>query len=133
MEFVHTTEFLSDSLRKGKIRVRGVNTKATFHDPCILANDMGITTAPREILGVLGFEIIEPVYSREDTHCCGALCGARIGDCGLSDRLRLMRISELRQTAADVYLSSCPTCKAILSDVGMKDIAELGAEQMIDE
>lgn len=133
VEFVHTTEFLSDLLRKGKISVRGVNNTATFHDSCILANDMGITNAPREILGELGFEIIEPVYSREDTHCCGGLCGARIGDCRLSDALRLMRIGELKQTAADIYLSACPTCKAILSDVDMKYIAELVAEQIIDE
>ena len=45
----------------------------------------------------------------------------------------LMRIGELKQTAADIYLSACPTCKAILSDVEMKYIAELVAEQIIDE
>jgi len=133
VEFVHTTQFLNDILKEGKIKVNRANTTATFHDPCILVNDMGITTIPRDILGVLGFEIIEPVYSREDTHCCGGVCGARIGDCSLSDKLRLMRISELKQTDADVYLSACPTCKAVLSDVGMKDITELVAEQMIND
>jgi Fe-S oxidoreductase len=132
VEFIHTTQFFNDILKEGKIEVNRANTTATFHDPCILVNDIGITAAPREVLAVLGYEIKEPVYSREDTHCCGGVCGARIGDCSLSDKLRLMRISELKQTGADVYLSACPTCKAVLSDVGMKDITELVAEQMIN-
>jgi len=43
-----------------------------------------------------------------------------------------MRINELKETAADVYISACPTCKAVLSDMDMKDIAEVVAEQIID-
>ena len=133
VEFVHATEFLHALLEEGKIKVKRRKATATFHDPCILANDMGITTAPREVLGVLGFEIKEPVYSGEDTHCCGGLPGARIGDCGLADKVSLMRISELKETAADVYVSACPTCKSILSDVDMKDITELVSEQIVNE
>jgi len=133
VEFVHTTEFLNAILKEGKIKVNKVNVTATFHDPCILVNDIGITTAPREVLGVLGFEIKEPVYSGEDTHCCGGLCGARIGDCRLTDKVSLMRINELKQTAADIYISACPTCKAILSGMDMKDITELVSDQLIDE
>ena len=133
VEFMHTTEFLENLLKGGRIKVKRANTTATYHDPCILANDIGVTTAPREILGVLGFEIREPVYSREDTHCCGGLYGARIGDRRLTDRVSSMRINELNETAANVYLSACPTCKAVLSDVNMRYITELVAEQIINE
>ncbi len=133
VEFVHVTEFLNTLLRKGKIKVNRVNTTATFHDPCILVNDLGISAAPREVLGELGFEIKEPVYSRVDTHCCGGLCGARIGDCNLTDKVSAMRICELKETAADIYVSACPTCKSVLSGVDMKDITEIVAERIIDE
>jgi len=44
-----------------------------------------------------------------------------------------MRINELKETAADIYISACPTCKAILSGLYMKDITELVSEQLIDE
>ncbi len=133
VEFVHVAEFLNTLLRKGKIKVNRVNTTATFHDPCILVNDLGISAAPREVLGELGFEIKEPVYSRVDTHCCGGLCGARIGDCNLTDKVSAMRICELKETAADIYVSACPTCKSVLSGVDMKDITEIVAERIIDE
>ncbi len=133
VEFIHTAEFLNALLKEGKIKVNRTNTTATFHDPCILVNDIGITTAPREVLEVLGFEIREPVYSREDTHCCGGLPGASIGDAKVANQVNTMRINELRETAADVYLSACPTCKAALSDVDMKDITEIVSEQIVDE
>jgi Fe-S oxidoreductase len=42
-----------------------------------------------------------------------------------------MRLSELRETAADVYVSACPSCKAVLSDLAVKDIAELISRQVI--
>ena len=133
VEFVHTTVFINGLLREGKIRVNRASATATYHDPCILVNDGGIATAPREILEVLGFEIREPVYSREDTHCCGGLSGVKIGDAEVNHKVNLMRIDELKETAADVYLSACPTCKSVLSDVDMKDITEIVADQIIDE
>lgn len=133
VEFVHTTEFLNGLLQQGRLRVSKRDATATFHDSCILANDLGIDAAPREVLTALGFHISEPVYSRRDTHCCGGPPGARIGDARVAAKVTRMRVDELKQTAADVYVSACPTCKSVLSDVDMKDIAEVVSEQLIDE
>lgn len=133
IELVHTTDFLIGLLGDGRIKVKSANATVTFHDPCILVNDLGIAAQPREVLGKLGYEIREPVYSGQDTHCCGAVCGARIGDCGLTNAVTSMRVRELRQTSADVYATACATCKAVLSATGMKDLAELVSEQMVDE
>ena len=132
VEFIHTTQFLQALLGEGKIRVGGANASATYHDPCILVNDLGISAAPREILGALGFAVREPVYSMGDTHCCGALPGARIGDADVTHKVNLMRLNELRETAADVYVSACPTCKAVLSGVDTKDITEVVSERIVD-
>ncbi len=132
VEFIHTVGFLDPLLKEGKIKVNKANATATFHDPCILANDIGITTAPRDIINMLGFDIKEPVYSGEEAHCCGGVPGGKIGDSKLVASVNAMRTTELKETAADVYISACPTCKAALSDIDMKDIAEVVAEQIID-
>jgi len=132
VEFAHIADFLNALLKEGKVEVSKANATATYHDPCILVNDIGITQAPREVLAALGFEIREPVYSQENTHCCGGLPGVRVGDCKLTEKVSSMRIHELKETAADVYLSACPTCKAILSDVDMKDITELVSQRIVD-
>jgi len=132
VEFIHITEFLDRLVKEGKIKVNKANATATFHDPCILANDIGVTTAPRDIIKMLGFEIKEPIYFGKEAHCCGEVPGGRIGDSKLVDKVNAMRINELKETTADVYISACPTCKAALSDIDMKDIAEVVAEQIID-
>jgi len=130
VELIHLTSFIAALLKEGKIKVKRVKTTATFHDPCLLVNDMGITTAPREVMEALGLEIKESVYWGKYTHCCGGLPGGKSGDDKLSGRVREMRAGELKKTGAEVYLSACPTCKAALAAVGMKDIAELVAEQI---
>jgi Fe-S oxidoreductase len=42
-----------------------------------------------------------------------------------------MRLNELRNTAADIYVTACPTCKSVLSEINMKYITELVAERVI--
>ncbi len=131
VELLHTAEFLDGLLKEGGIRVETRSRTATYHDPCILVNDINVTAAPRRVLEALGFEIREPVYSGEYTHCCGGLPGGRVGSKELADAVGSMRTGELRETGADVYVTACPSCRAVLSDLGMKDIAELVAEQII--
>ncbi|MDY6916602.1 MAG: (Fe-S)-binding protein [Chloroflexota bacterium] len=133
VELIHTTQFLHGLLTEGRIKVSSTEATATYHDPCILVNDLGITTAPRDVLAALGFEITEPVYSRKETHCCGALPGVRIGDADVTRKVNQMRLNEVMQTGADVYVSACPTCKSVLSEADMKDITELVAERLVDE
>ncbi|UCC59240.1 MAG: (Fe-S)-binding protein, partial [Dehalococcoidia bacterium] len=50
VDFVHTTEYINDLIEEGRIKVNGRNGTATYHDPCILANDLAITEAPRKII-----------------------------------------------------------------------------------
>jgi len=132
VEFIHTVGFLDALLKEGKIKVNKANATATFHDPCILAKDIGITTTPRDIIKMLGFDIKEPVYSGKDTHCCGGVPGGKIGDSKLVASVNAMRTSELKETVADVYIAACPTCKVALSNIDIKDVAEVVAEQIIN-
>lgn len=133
VEFIHTVEYLGGLLKQRRIALKKGNGTATYHDPCILVNDLGIVGSPRSILRALGYEIREPVYSKENTHCCGGLPGARVGFTGLVDKVKSMRTGELKQTGADIYVSACPTCKAVLSEAGIKDLVELVAEHIADE
>jgi Fe-S oxidoreductase len=131
VQLAQTSEFLASLLDERKIKVKKAKGTATYHDPCILVNDMDVTAAPRKIITALGYELKEPVYTKEHTHCCGAPPGARLGFSKLAEQVKSMRLSELKQTGADIYVSSCPSCKAVLSDLDVKDIAELIAEQII--
>jgi heterodisulfide reductase subunit D len=131
VEIMHTTQFIEALLKQGRLSFRKDNRTVTFHDPCILSYDLAIDGVPREIITAMGFNLKEPVYSREHTHCCGAVYGAKIGDHRLKDAITSMRVNELKDTAADIYVTACPTCKSVLSETNMKYITELVAERII--
>ena len=131
VEIMHTTQFIEALLKQGKLGSRKEKRAVTFHDPCILSYDLAMSSLPRKIITALGFSLKESVYSEEHTHCCGAAYGARIGDHRLKDAVTSMRLDELRQTAADIYVTACPTCKSVLSEINMKYITELVVERII--
>ncbi len=131
VEVVHTVQFIESLLKQGKLGFKKGNRTVTFHDPCILSYDLAMSAIPREIIRALGFSLKEPVYSGEHTHCCGGAYGAKIGDHRLKDAVTSMRVNELRETPADVYVTACPTCKSVLSEINMKYITELVAEKII--
>jgi len=133
VEFMHTTEFIETLLKQGRLVFRNENKAVTLHDPCILSYDLKIASVPRGIITALGFNLKEPAYSGEHTHCCGAAYGAKIGNHRLKDAVTSMRVNELRNTAADIYVTTCPTCKSVLSEVNMKYITEMIAERIIAE
>jgi len=131
VEIMHTVQFIESLLKQGKLGFKKGNRTVTFHDPCILSYDLAMSAIPREIITALGFNLKEPVYSGEHTHCCGGAYGAKIGDHRLRDAVTSMRLSELRNTAADIYVTACPTCKSVLSEMNMKYITELVGERII--
>ena len=133
VEIVHTVQFIESLLKQGNLRLRKSRRTATLHDPCILSYDLAMSGMPREIITALGFKLKEPVYSGEHTHCCGGAYGAKIGDHRLRDAVTSMRLNELKLTGADVYVTACPTCKSVLSEIKMKYITELVAERIIAE
>jgi Fe-S oxidoreductase len=131
MEIMHTVQFIDALLKQTKLRFKKKDRIVTFHDPCILSNDLALSDIPREIITALGFSLKEPVYRGEHTHCCGAAYGAKIGDHSLKDAVTAMRLNELRSTDADIYITACPTCKSVLSEINIKYITELVSERII--
>lgn len=131
VEILHTTQFMHDLLNRGMLRFAPGKGTVTFHDPCILSFDLGLTAPPREIIAALGFDLKEPVYSGEHTHCCGAAYGAKIGDRLLKDAVTAMRTKELLETGAGSFVTACPTCKSVLTGIVMKYITELVAERTV--
>ena len=131
VEIIHTVQFIEELLGRAKVRSTKEKRTVTFHDPCILSYDLAMSHVPRQIITALGFNLKEPVYSQDHTHCCGASYGAKIGDHRVKDAVTSMRLDELKQTGADVYVTACPTCKSVLSGMDMKYITELVAERIV--
>jgi len=115
----HASTFIGRLLDEGLITLaRPLGYRATYHDPCHLGRLNRGFSAPREVLGTLGVELVEMDRTKENSFCCGA-GGGRIW---MADPVDMQKPSENRvQEAAaiddlEVLVVSCPKCMNMLED-----------------
>ncbi len=108
VKVMHTTEYLLEQGFDMELKA-DEGTTVTYHDPCRLGRQMGITEEPRELLGqVENVELVEMEHHGEDAMCCGV---SSMMSCNENARaLRVNRMEEVRATGADKMLTSCPKC-----------------------
>ncbi len=128
--------------------------RATYHDPCYLGRYNGGYAAPRQLLALLGVNLIEMPRNRENSYCCGA-GGGQIwlgttpeGERPSENRIR-EAITALSQSANGsgpggklIFVVACPKDVVMYTDavkttgnedkVVVKDIIEL-VEEAIGE
>jgi Fe-S oxidoreductase len=118
-EIQHYTTFLRRLFADGRLKVsRSIGRRATFHDPCHLGRFNKGYEAPRELLKILGCELIEMGRCRDNSFCCGA-GGGRIWipDPVGSEKPAQNRIREAAAIPGlEVYVVSCPKDLTMFED-----------------
>ena len=113
------SEFLVDKLDTDKMKE--VNMKVTYHDPCHLGRGQGIKDQPREIIEQIpGVEFEEMLYPCQ---CCGAGGGIKSGRPEIAMELSKAKADMIKDTGADAVITICPFCQHNLQD-GLNDINE---------
>jgi glycolate oxidase len=95
-------------------KIRPLNLRATYHDPCHLGRMLGIFEEPREILRIIGVEITEMEHNRYFSTCCGGGGGLRAIDDKLSIDIAKNRVRDAFNVGAEMIVTVCPTCEATL-------------------
>jgi len=115
----HYTTLLLRLLQEGRLKIaRQLGLRVTFHDPCHLGRFNKGYDAPREILRLIGCELIEMGRCRSNSFCCGA-GGGRIW---MADPPGLERPAHnrMREAAAisglQVFVVSCPKDLTMFED-----------------
>jgi len=115
----HYTSFVKRLFESGKLRVtQPLKYRTTFHDPCHLGRFNKGYEAPREVLKLLGCEIVEMGRSRANSFCCGA-GGGRIWipDPVGAEKPAQNRIKEAAAIPGlEVYVVSCPKDLTMFED-----------------
>jgi Fe-S oxidoreductase len=137
---MHHTEYLASLVSAGKLLADHLDASITYHDPCYLGRHNGVYDAPRNLLRVLGSEVLEMDRSRENAFCCGA-GGAQFWkeeEPG-TERVPENRYREVQERLngaphAKTLAVGCPFCKSMFSStpsnsagdgIAVRDIAEL--------
>lgn len=97
-----------------------------IHDSCRLARELNISQELRDILISAGVHIREAERNKEWTSCCGGPSKLLYPD--LSHTIAGRRIDELKETGAELMLTSCPYCLAALEGA----LEKKEKEQVVD-
>lgn len=115
---LHISEFLAESLRSGRLKVRPLAKAVAFHDPCQISRRGGATSAPREVLAALGVELRETKDAGARNFCCGG--GGGVVTIHRADPLRHkafeIKMAQLDATGAELALTSCANCRQTFDD-----------------
>jgi len=87
--------------------------RVTFHDPCHASRGQGLVKQPRELLRrVPGAEFVE---LPEADWCCGGAGSYALSHFDLAMQVLDRKMENLKKTAADVLVTTCPACMIQLS------------------
>jgi heterodisulfide reductase subunit D len=137
VRLVHSTRFIRDLVRSGRLRFEGSDMRITYHDPCDLGRGMGEYAAPREVLKAFSDgRYIELSPSRERALCCGGGGDVEMWDSDLVARINGALIEAVEKSGARLLAQACPQCKRTTqrglegkqSDIRAMDIAEIALE-----
>jgi Fe-S oxidoreductase len=128
-EVRHYTEAFLELIETGRLTVRPLSMRATYHDPCYLGRWNGIVEAPRRLLERLGVELVEMPRHGVQSFCCGA-GGGRIWmeETNITDRPANQRIREA-MTLPDVhyFVVACPKDVSMFS----ASVTAMGVENVL--
>ncbi len=114
-EVIHIVEYIKRLVDQGSLTLKNVPEKyqtVTIHDPCLLARNLNDIESIRAILNAIpNLKISEPIYNKEDTHCCGWSGTVHWADKEIAIKESENRIKELKDSGSDIIITACPTCE----------------------
>jgi glycolate oxidase iron-sulfur subunit len=89
-------------------RLKPVDLKVTWHDPCHIAHCQGIRQEPRKLLRLVpGLQFAELA---EADACCGSAGTYNIAQPEMSDRILQRKLANIAASGADVLVTGNPGC-----------------------
>ncbi|MFX1456905.1 MAG: (Fe-S)-binding protein [Promethearchaeota archaeon] len=116
VRIIHIIEYIKQLIDEGRLLLKKdipiEYKKLTIHDPCLMARNLNDISSIRMILSkIQDVELLEPIYNKEFTHCCGWSGTLHWADRSLAIKEAQNRVTELKETGANVFISACPLCE----------------------
>ncbi|MGB9838225.1 fumarate reductase (CoM/CoB) subunit TfrB [Methanothermobacter sp.] len=126
------SEFLAD--RIDDIKMKPVNMRVTYHDPCHLLRGQGVKLEPRKILkSIPGLEFVE---MEKQGQCCGSGGGVKSGKPEIAESLGRKKAEMIRKLNVDAVITICPFCQLHIRDSlekeGLGDVKVMNILELLD-
>ncbi|CAM3264983.1 glycolate oxidase subunit GlcF [Paracoccus nototheniae] len=101
------TEFLAGLGLPDRVGDAGLGMRVAYHSACSLQHGQQIKSAPKDLLGAMGFQVLEPA----DPHlCCGSAGTYNLLQPELSDALKTRKVATLQALAPQVIAAGNIGC-----------------------
>ncbi|WP_321211630.1 fumarate reductase (CoM/CoB) subunit TfrB [Methanothermobacter sp. DP] len=126
------SQFLAD--RIDDIKMKPVNMRVTYHDPCHLLRGQGVKLEPRKILNSIpGLEFVE---MEKQGQCCGSGGGVKSGKPEIAESLGKKKAEMIRKLNVDAVITICPFCQLHIKDSlekeGLGDVKVMNILELLD-
>jgi Fe-S oxidoreductase len=122
IEFQTFSQYLIEKYHRNEIQfTTKIKERITFHDPCAwIGLDKEVFEAPRELLEILGADVVEMKHHQETALCCGSPVSDNNQE--LYEKISNMRITEAEEVKADMIAVSCTGCLRLAKPALKKNI-----------
>ncbi len=111
VQIMHSSHLLFDLVRQGKLKLKKLDMKVTYHDPCDLGRNSGVFEEPREVVKAIpGVKLVELPNNRNLSVCCGGGGNVEMVDPEISAAVAQRKIEEIQSTGADTVVTGCQQC-----------------------
>jgi Fe-S oxidoreductase len=141
VEVTHTSQFACRLIKNGQLKLKRLNLRVTYHDPCSLGRHSNVFDEPREALkAVPNLRLVEMPLSKRRARCCGAGGGLWSFNYRVSVNSAYTRLaSDVAPLGVGVLTTACPTCQVNLRHASVKkslsikiyDITEILANSLM--
>jgi len=133
VELYHASQMLDRMIKDGQISLKEMKVTVTYHDPCDLGRNSGIFEEPRNVLKAIpGIELRELANNRQLSVCCGGGGNVEMVNPDLSARVAQMKLDEIRDTGADMVVSSCQQCLRTITTRARRQKVDLVVKDLTD-
>jgi len=111
-EILHSSQFIENLIENGKLELRSLNLRVSYHDPCSLGRHGGVFNAPRNVLEAIpDLTLAEMPLNRQLARCCGGGGGLWSFNHQVSMNSAYLRLKDLQPLKADALTTACPLCQ----------------------
>jgi Fe-S oxidoreductase len=115
-EIMHLSQYLLKLIDSGKLRLKKLDKKVAYHDPCDLGRNSEVYDEPRKVIkSIPGVEFVELEANRNLSNCCGGGGNLESLDPDLSSRIAESRAREVLDADVDMLVSACQQCERTLA------------------
>ena len=133
-EILHVVQYIYKIVKEGKLTLKPLDLKVTYHDPCDLGRNSDVYEEPRNLIKMIpGVKFVELENNRKLATCCGGGGNVEAVNVKLSESIAKIKAHEIIKAGADIVVTSCQQCvRTILqalkkenSKIKTMDISEL--------